>query len=154
MRFREKLVMFLATGGFVGNIPFAPGTFGSLVAIPLCYLISKINLSLAIIAAALIIIMAIWIARAAETILGKKDPGSIVIDEIAGMAVTFIGVPFSPATVIGGFSIFRAFDIAKPFPIRTLDRRVKGGTGVVLDDVMAGIYTNLLLRLGLYIFDK
>jgi phosphatidylglycerophosphatase A len=152
MRFQEKLVMFLATGGFVGYIPFAPGTFGSAVAIPFCYIISKINLSLAVFAAVLIIFLAIWIAQAAETILKKKDPGSIVIDEIAGMVVTFIGVPFHPATVVSGFLIFRALDITKPFPIRTLERRLAGGTGVVLDDVAAGIYSNLLLRLGLYIF--
>jgi phosphatidylglycerophosphatase A len=154
MRFREKLVMFLATGGFVGNIPFAPGTFGSLVAIPLCYLLSKINLSLALFAAVLIIFLAIWIAQAAETILKKKDPGSIVIDEIAGMVVTFIDMPFHPATVVSGFLIFRVLDITKPFPIRTLERRLAGGSGVVLDDVMAGIYSNLLLHLGLYLFDK
>jgi phosphatidylglycerophosphatase A len=152
MRFREKLVMFLATGGFVGNIPFAPGTFGSLVAIPLCYVLSKINLSLALFAAVLIIFLAIWIAQTAETILKKKDPGSIVIDEIAGMVVTFMGVPFYPATVVSGFLIFRALDITKPFPIRTLERRLAGGTGVVLDDVAAGIYSNLLLQLGLYLF--
>ena len=154
MRFREKLVMFLATGGFVGNIPLAPGTFGSLVAIPLCYILSKINLSLAVFAAVVIIFLAIWIAQVAETILKKKDPGSIVIDEIAGMIVTFMGVPFHPATVISGFLIFRALDITKPFPIRTLERRLAGGTGVVLDDVAAGIYSNLLIRLGLYIYDK
>ena len=154
MRFREKLVMFLATGGFVGNIPFAPGTFGSVVAIPLCYIFSKIKPSLAVFAAVLIIFLAIWIAQAAETILKKKDPGSIVIDEIAGMVVTFIGVPFNPVTVVSGFLIFRALDIAKPFPIRTLERRLPGGSGVVLDDVAAGIYSNLLLHLGLYFFNK
>ena len=154
MRFREKLVMFLATGAFAGNIPIAPGTFGSIVAIPLCYLFSEINLYLAVIGMLLFIVLAIWIAQAAETILGKTDPGAIVIDEIAGMVVTLIGVPFDLTSVVSGFLIFRVMDITKPFPIRTLERRLPGGIGVVLDDVVAGIYSNIFVRLVLFSFNN
>lgn len=145
--------MFLATGAFAGNIPIAPGTFGTIVAIPLCYVFSEVNLSLAVSGMLLLILVAIWIAQAAETILAKTDPGAIVIDEIAGMVVTLIGVPFHLTSVVSGFLIFRALDIAKPFPIRTLERRLPGGIGVVLDDVVAGIYSNLLVRFILYIFN-
>ena len=153
MRFREKLVMFLATGGFVGNIPFAPGTFGSIVAIPLCYAFSKINLSLAVPGLLLLILLAIWTAQVAERVLGRTDPGAIVIDEIAGMVVALIGVPFHLISVVSGFLIFRALDIVKPFPIRTLERRLPGGPGIVFDDVAAGIFSNLLVRLILYVFN-
>jgi len=70
-----------------------------------------------------------------------------VIDEIAGMAVTLVGLPFNLTTVLIGFIIFRILDISKPFPIRALDQRLSGGVGIVIDDVVAGIFANLLLRL-------
>jgi phosphatidylglycerophosphatase A len=97
------------------------------------------------------ILVAIGIASAAEKILKQKDPGQIVIDEIAGLMVTFAGLPFNLKTALAGFIIFRVFDILKPFPIRILERRVGGGTGVVLDDVLAGVYGNLILRLVIYV---
>jgi phosphatidylglycerophosphatase A len=101
----------------------------------------------------LFIVFAIWIAHVAEKGFHNTDPGNIVIDEIAGMAVTFIGVPFNLASVVLGFLCFRVLDIVKPFPIRRLERSLSGGVGIVLDDVMAGIYSNLFVRLVLYIFD-
>ncbi len=153
MQFRDKTVMFLATGGFVGNIPIAPGTFGSLLGLPLCYVLAKISLSLAILGAVALIVAAIWIAQLAETITKQKDPARIVIDEIAGMVVTLIGIPFHLTSAVIGFFIFRALDITKPFPIRNLERRIGGGAGVVLDDVAAGIYGNILMRIILYAFD-
>jgi phosphatidylglycerophosphatase A len=97
------------------------------------------------------IFFAIAIASAAEKILKRKDPGQIVIDEIAGLMVTLAGLPFNLKTALAGFIIFRVFDILKPFPIRMLERRVGGGSGVVLDDVLAGVYGNLIIRLGIYI---
>jgi phosphatidylglycerophosphatase A len=95
----------------------------------------------------LFIVFAVWIANDAEKLLKKKDPGCIVIDEIAGMAVTLFGLPFNLTTALIGFIIFRILDISKPFPIRALDKRVAGGVGIVIDDVAAGIFANLLLRL-------
>lgn len=147
MNFREKAVVFLATGCLLGNIPFAPGTFGSLLGIPLAFIFSKIDVFVAALGTLAFIIFATWIAHRAEKSFNNADPGNIVIDEIAGMAVTFIGVPFDLASVVSGFLIFRALDIAKPFPIRRLERRLSGGAGIVLDDVVAGIYSNLVLRL-------
>lgn len=152
MQFRDKAVMFLATGGFVGNIPIAPGTFGSLLGLPLCYAFAKIHLPLAILGVISLVAVAIWIAQLAETITRQKDPGKIVIDEIAGMVVTLLGIPFHLTSVVIGFVIFRGLDILKPFPIRTLESRVSGGAGVVIDDVAAGIYGNIIVRLILYIF--
>ena len=153
MKFRERAVLFLATGFFVGTVPFAPGTFGTIIGLPVCFLISKLNIFLAVICALLFIFFAIWVAAAAGKILKKEDPAEIVIDEIAGLIVTFVGLPFTPKTAIAGFVIFRAFDIFKPFPIRTFEEKVAGGPGIVLDDVMAGIYGNIILRLAIYLTD-
>jgi phosphatidylglycerophosphatase A len=152
MQFRDRAVMFLASGGFVGNIPVAPGTFGSLLGIPLSYALAGMRLPLAILGALGLIGVAVWIAHLAETITRQKDPGKIVIDEIAGMVVTLIGIPFHPTSVLLGFLVFRALDIFKPFPIRSLERRISGGAGVVMDDVAAGIYGNILVRIILYVF--
>ena len=137
MNFREKSVLFLATGFYVGNIPPAPGTLGSLIGLALCFLLAGIQLPPAIILAVLFIGFAVWIAHAAEKTLKKKDPGCIVIDEVAGMVVTLIGLPFNLTTAVIGFIIFRILDILKPFHIRTLDKRLAGGIGIVADDVVA-----------------
>ena len=153
MKFRERAVLFVATGFFIGSVPVAPGTFGSIIGLPLCFLISRLNIFLSFICALLFILLAIWVAAAAGKILKKEDPAEIVIDEMAGLIVTFVGIPFTPATAIIGFIIFRTFDILKPFPIRTLERKIAGGPGIVLDDVMAGIYANIILRLAIYITD-
>jgi phosphatidylglycerophosphatase A len=150
MFFREKAAVFLATGFYVGNIPVAPGTFGSLIGLPLCYLLAKLQLTAAIIAALLLIGLAIWISNAAEKTLKRKDPGCIVVDEMAGMAVTLIGLPFNLTTVVTGFVLFRILDILKPFPIRVLDKRLSGGLGIVADDVAAGIFSNIIIRMLLY----
>ena len=151
MKFRERALLFVATGFFIGTVPFAPGTFGSLIGLPVCFLLSRLNLLQSVIYILVFILFAIGIASAAEKILKQKDPGQIVIDEIAGLMVTFAGLPFNLKTALAGFIIFRVFDILKPFPIRILERRVGGGTGVVLDDVLAGVYGNLILRLVIYI---
>ena len=151
MKFRERAVLFVATGFFIGTVPFAPGTFGSLIGLPLCFLLSRLNLLQSVIYILAFILFAIGIASAAEKILKQKDPGQIVIDEIAGLMVTFAGLPFNLKTALAGFIIFRVFDILKPFPIRLLERSVRGGSGVVLDDVLAGVYGNLIIRLVIYI---
>ena len=147
MNLTNKAAVFLATGFYIGKIPLAPGTFGSLIGLPLCFLLAKIQLSAAIIAVLLIIALAIWISNVAERTLERKDPGCIVIDEIAGMVVTLIGLPFNLTTAAIGFILFRILDILKPFPIRILDKRLPGGLGIVADDVVAGIFANLLIRI-------
>ena len=147
MNLTNKAAVFLATGFYIGKIPLAPGTFGSLIGLPLCFLLAEIQLSAAIIAVLLIIALAIWISSVAERTLERKDPGCIVIDEIAGMVVTLIGLPFNLTTATIGFILFRILDILKPFPIRILDKRLPGGLGIVADDVVAGIFANVLIRI-------
>jgi phosphatidylglycerophosphatase A len=125
-----------------------------LIGLPLCYLLAQIQLTAAIIAALLFIGLAIWISNAAERTLKRKDPGCIVVDEITGMVVTLIGLPFNLTTAVIGFIIFRILDILKPFPIRVLDKRLSGGLGIVADDVAAGIFANISIRILIYLLDR
>jgi phosphatidylglycerophosphatase A len=150
MKFRDRAVLFVATGFYIGTVPVAPGTLGSLIGLPLCLLLSRLTFLQSVLIILVFILFAVGIASAAQKILKQKDPGQIVIDEIAGLLVTFAGLPFNLKTALAGFIIFRLFDILKPFPIRILDKRMGGGSGVVLDDVVAGIYGNLFLRLVIY----
>ncbi len=146
MKISEKFIIGAATGGWIGFLPFSPGTFGSLPGILLFYGIAGIPFAASLVLVAALIAAAVWIAGAAENLLAAKDPGCIVIDEIAGMGVTFLGVSFSMEAAIIGFMVFRFFDILKPFPVRYLEKRLSGGLGVVMDDVAAGIMSNIVLH--------
>ena len=147
MKFFDRVVIFLATGFYIGYMPFAPGTFGTLIGLPVCYLMTRLHVGLALTGVVLFIFLAIGLASKAEKVSKQKDPAHIVIDEIAGLLVAFTGLPFNLVTALGGFVLFRAFDILKPFPIRLLEKKISGGSGIVLDDVLAGIYANLILRI-------
>ena len=153
MSFWDKAVVCLATGFYTGNIPKAPGTFGTLPGLFLCFFLAQIPLAASILLILVLIGLAIWIAGRAEKILNQKDPGCIVIDEIAGIAVTLAGLPFNVYTAAVGFLLFRFFDVIKPWPIGSLDRRVQGGLGIVLDDVIAGIFANSVLRMGMLLLN-
>ena len=148
----EKCVVLLATGCYAGYVPVAPGSFGTLVAIPLCYLLSRVGPVYAILILALFTGFAVWISGEAERIFNKKDSGLIVIDEMAGILVTLFLIPWSVKSVVIGFFLFRLMDIAKPFPIRRLETKLPGGWGVVGDDLLAGVYANVALRLAIRLF--
>ena len=134
------VVVLLATWGGCGFSPLAPGTVGTLGAIPLYLLLAQLPLASYLTATLLLTVLACWAAGQAQEIYGEHDPGKIVIDEVAGYLVTMAGVPFSWPGVVAGFFLFRLFDIVKPPPARWIDRHVTSGTGVVLDDVAAGLY--------------
>ena len=153
MKFGEKTVLFLATGAFIGYIPFAPGTLGSLWGLLICWLLAKTSLTVTIVFTLFFIVLAVGLAHVAENVLRKKDPGCIVIDEVAGQLVTLIGLPVNWISLSAGFVVFRGFDILKPFPIRTVERNISGGAGVVLDDVAAGILSNIVLRIVFHLTD-
>ena len=153
MSSRDKAVVCLATGFYTGNIPLAPGTFGTLPGLLLCFFLAGTSLSEAMLTALILIGFSIWIAGEAEKIIGTRDPGCIVIDEIAGMVVSLVGIPFTFYTAVAGFLLFRFFDIVKPIPIRTVDKNLHGGVGIVLDDVLAGIFANVTLRAGIYLMN-
>ena len=153
MKFRERVALFLATGFFIGRVPFAPGTFGTFIGLPICYLLARIHIGLAVVWVVLFIGLSVALASAAEKTLNQKDPAQIVIDEIAGILVTFLGHPFNLQTAVLGFILFRVFDILKPIPIGWLEHKVSGGSGIVVDDVVAGVYANLALRLVIHMLD-
>jgi phosphatidylglycerophosphatase A len=147
MILNPKAVMFLATGAHVGRIPFASGTFGSLVGLPIVWLLSRINWPPALILTVILVLFSVWVAHLAEQQLKAKDPGCIVIDEIAGMCVTMLAIPLTWSTGLAGFLLFRIFDVIKPPPARQVEKRLHGGWGVVMDDVVAGIMANVALRI-------
>ncbi len=93
-----------------------------------------------------------WVSSEAEKLFGRKDPGLIVIDEMAGLLMTLLFIPWSAESVVIGFFVFRLMDIAKPFPIRSIEAKLPGGWGVVGDDILAGIYANLVLRVVMKFF--
>ncbi len=142
-------ILFLATGGFVGYIPVAPGTFGTLVAIPLFWLFASVqrySMGLSLVVFAVLALAACWVAGRAEAILREHDSHAIVIDEIIGYlaATLFLAPTWNHAVV--ALLIFRVLDIVKPFPAAYVDERLSGGYGVVLDDVVSGVYANLATR--------
>ena len=146
MDLTRKLVLGLATGGYVGYIPVAPGTFGSLLGVAAYGLISFLPMPAVFILMAGFTLGAIWISHQAESALEVEDPKQVVIDEIIGMMVALAALPALPIVWIAGFFLFRFFDILKPFPISYLEKRCPGGLGIVIDDVVAGILANILLR--------
>jgi len=139
--------LFFATGLGLGYIPIAPGTWGSLLGVALVYLLMPLSTPLYILTILSFTAFSIWISTLAEKILRQKDPSKIVIDEISGILFSFLFVPLSWQTAILGFLIFRVFDIFKPYPIRKVELKFRRGMGVVLDDVLAGIYTCLVMHL-------
>jgi phosphatidylglycerophosphatase A len=143
----KHFILFLATGFGVGYSPIAPGTLGTLVAILVYYFLSEIPPPLYEITLIGFFFLSVWVSENAERLFGKKDDQRIVIDEMIGFLITMLWVPKTLLFVIIGFFLFRFFDILKPFPIRRLEKGFKGGFGVVLDDVVAGVYANILLRL-------
>lgn len=145
----RRLILLLASGGFVGYIPVASGTFGTLVAFPLFWLYEPFrHLSMPFYLAVYVAMVAAacWIAGRAETLLGEHDSGKIVIDEIVGYLGATLFMPATWEHTLLAFVIFRALDVLKPFPAGRIDARMPGGAGVVLDDVVSGLYSNVITR--------
>ncbi len=142
----HQLIKLLASGFYAGYSPLAPGTAGSLVGV-LAYLLLQ-TLPDAVYIAVVVFILAagIYIAGEAEALYQKNDSPRIVIDEIAGMLLTFAFLPKGVNFLLSGFIAFRLFDILKPFPARQFERGFHGGLGIMADDMMAGVYGNLTVR--------
>lgn len=146
MELNKNKIMLFATWGNVGNKFIVPGTFGTFFGFPLYFLVSLFDASYAFLFILAFILFSVFIAEEAEKNVGEKDPGCIVIDEVAGALVTFAFVPFTFTSFWAGFFIFRFFDITKIYPIKALEQRIPGGAGIVLDDIAAGIMSNIVLR--------
>ncbi len=134
------IARIVATAGGVGYAPVAPGTFGTAVAVPLVWYTSELPWWAFVGLIAAVIAVGVWAARVADASWGSHDSGRIVIDEVAGYMVTMVAVERGDWVLLGlGVLVFRVFDIAKPPPVRWIDRNLSGGLGVVLDDVAAGV---------------
>ena len=147
----DRLFLFIATGAGSGFLPKAPGTWGTLVGLLLWWPLAGLSMAAYLAAVAVLFIVGVASAGAAEKILDRGDPGVVVIDEIVGVLIALAAVPLHPVAALAGFALFRLFDIAKPFPVGWVDRHLHGGLGIMLDDVAAGLYALLVLHLGLWL---
>lgn len=130
-----------------GLVPIAPGTLGTIVSIPLYLLLSTfLSLPFYIMAFLTLFFIGVFVCDYSEGYLGQKDPPGIVLDEMVGYLITMTAVPVSLETILLGFILFRIFDIVKPWPICWVDRTVDGGLGIMLDDVVAGLFSACLMQ--------
>lgn len=140
-------VHFLAFGFGSGLSPKAPGTVGTLAAIPLYLLLAPLPLGWYLLAVLLVAVLGVWLCGESSRRLGVHDHGGIVWDEFAGFLLTMSAAPQGWWWIVLGFALFRLFDIWKPWPVRIADRNVHGGLGIMLDDLLAGVYAWLVLQL-------
>jgi phosphatidylglycerophosphatase A len=138
-------IHFLALGFGSGLSPWAPGTAGTLVAVPMIMFIASFGWYAHAVAASVICVAGVFICDRSAQKLGVHDHPAIVWDEFAGFAITMLAVPMTWYWLLMGFALFRLFDIVKPWPIREADHRLGGGLGIMLDDMMAGVFAGLVL---------
>ena len=144
--FSRGFIIFLSTGAFSGYAPVMPGTVGSVAGVALYLLFPSFSVPIYLLLTVLFISLSVWISGKAAQLFKEKDPPKVVIDEIAGYLVTM--ATFSPdwKYIAAGFILFRIMDILKPYPANWINDNIQGGLGIVFDDVIAGIYANLILQ--------
>ncbi|MFT6303123.1 MAG: phosphatidylglycerophosphatase A [Granulosicoccus sp.] len=140
---------FIALGGGLGLAPKAPGTFGTLLGIPLLFLMPT-NLVAYLVVLVVLFALGVWCCDACAKNLGVHDHPGIVWDEVVGYLITMIAVPKTLLWVVVGFILFRFFDILKPWPISWIDKHVEGGMGIMLDDVLAAVFALIVIQIALY----
>jgi phosphatidylglycerophosphatase A len=141
---KDQLVRGIATGGGIGYIPIAPGTWGSALGVGVALLLALSPLAVHGLGLIVLCGVGMWAAGVAEKLLGRKDASPIVIDEIVGMLVTYFALPMTILPLVTGFVLFRLFDIIKPLPQL---ERLPGGWGIMLDDLLAGLLAQACVRL-------
>ncbi|MBT8436188.1 MAG: phosphatidylglycerophosphatase A [Gammaproteobacteria bacterium] len=141
----------LSLGFGSGLMPFAPGTFGTLAAIPFYLLIAQLGLPYYLVFILLAFGIGVYICQYTSAALGAHDHSGIVWDEFVGFWITMIAVPVSWQWIVAGFVLFRVFDIVKPWPVKVVDKKMTGGFGIMFDDVLAGLYALGCLQLALYL---
>jgi phosphatidylglycerophosphatase A len=142
----QRLGLFVATCGYLGYVPIAPGTFGSAAGLGVFYAVrstESVAVELAVIA--ILFAVGIWSGTVAEQHFGGIDPGPVVMDEVVGMLITLALLPVNANGAIVGFLIFRVLDVVKPWPSAGFEK-LPGGLGVMADDGMAALYGNLVMR--------
>ena len=147
----DFLAKVVATAFGSGYSPVAPGTAGSLVGLALFVPLAGRSLPVQLAAVAIVTVVGALAGGRVAKILGLEDPGLVVVDEVAGQWVTLLALPFTPVIAVAGFLLFRVMDIVKPWPARDLEN-LPGGWGIMADDLAAGVYAHLVLRVGLAIW--
>lgn len=145
----DRFFMFIATGAYSGYLPKAPGTWGSAAGVILWLALCRLPLTTYLAVVAGLFLLGTAAAGAAEKIVDRGDPGLVVIDEIVGQLIALTAVPLKPVPIFTAFVLFRVFDILKPFPVGWFDRHIHGGLGIMMDDVIAGLYALLIMTVGL-----
>lgn len=141
---RDRICKMIASVFYIGYLPVAPGTLGSLAALVLYYFINRSPLVMGITIVVIIILGFLTTGRV-EKLFGEKDPGEIIIDEFSGMLISLYRLPSTMGYVVAGFLLFRFFDIVKPKPIQSLEK-LNGSPGIMSDDLIAGLYVNIILQ--------
>lgn len=143
----QTLARLIATWGGVGLAAKAPGTFGTLAAIPLWVVMQPLGTLEYLMATLVLCLIGWWAAHRHSQALGVHDPQQVVVDEVAGLLITMVGAPLAWPQLVVGFALFRLLDITKPWPVGWLDRHVAGGLGIMADDIAAGAMAWLLSNL-------
>lgn len=143
----SRVGLFIATCGYLGFVPIAPGTFGSAAGLLVYYLLMRLQPSpaLELLTIAVCFAVGTWSGNAAERLLGRTDPPPVVFDEVVGILITLALLPVTLSGALIGFFVFRVLDVVKPWPSRRLES-LHGGLGVMADDAMAAVYGNLVMR--------
>lgn len=137
---------WLATGLGSGLAPVAPGTVGTAAAVPLIFVLAQLPVFWSAVVILLLALLGVYVSEVVSRDLGVDDHGGIVIDEVAGFAITMWALPFDWVWLLAGFCLFRLLDIVKPWPVRLFDQHVSGGLGVMADDIVAGLLACCLLH--------
>jgi len=143
----DKTALILSSWFGAGLMPAASGTFGTLATVPFAVVIKYFGWISECLFLIALIPFALWSSHLSQRCLANNDPSEVVIDEAAGFCLAVFLLPFTFISFILGFLLFRVFDIVKPFPIGLIDRRMKGGPGIVLDDLVAGLFANICARI-------
>jgi len=142
---------YIATLGIIGYIPVAPGTFGTLTAF-IFFMLLKPSPYIHLVLLVFVLPIGIISSHIAEKLLNSEDSRHIVIDEFYGYLLSVLFIPLSISYALAAFFLFRFFDILKPFPIKKIENVLRGGTGVMADDIMAAIYTNIILQIWILVY--
>jgi len=149
---KNRLSKLFSTFFYLGYFPFAPGTVGTIAAVPVYYyLLSGLPIAEYLAFAAAFSLFSVWVSNPAKDIFGREDPGQVVIDEVCGYFVAMALIPPTALNMAAAFLVFRALDIVKPPPARQSER-LPGGWGIVADDIVSGIFTNIVLQIFVRLF--
>ena len=141
----DKIIKIVSTWFYIGNMPGGPGTYASAAGALMAVILKPFTV-LYVLVAVFISVLGFQVSGRMEKIIGRKDPGCIVIDEVAGVLIAFFLLPLTPVVIITTFFLFRAFDMFKIYPVNKFEE-IEGAAGIMMDDIIAGLYTNIVMHI-------